>query len=330
MSSSKSPQLNLPLASPPRSDRPPSLDRAKEVAQSLGELIRFGAEGYCVPDWGNLVWADEQPTVGDLERHGILRYFQHPLLKTLLLPPSLDEEHMRVERDLRLIASQLTPENEVWLEMHPLITTPRFTRSYVEGAATDHHRAHANKRFLAPEAYDEILATYQKILGPSLRGVVLVFPPMLRRAGITPEAFPERLGSFLGRVDTTSLAIELRESVFLTNGFAKVLAENGVCNVLTTWPQMPPLKDQFDKVPTSHTSLVHLVSSSEHDERMRPVMPPYSALQRREAVFRQQLVDIVKRLEGKALRIFVSDSFEGCSPWSITEMAASCVDAQVR
>lgn len=297
----------------------PAPDELRAVRAALPPNVVLGTIGWLSPEW-DMVWPTPR-TVVDLRRDGLMDYAAHPLFGALCLPAGA--EPVPDGRDLRRVAEQLPADMPVVVELHPLLSTPRFTHAHVEGAAFDDHRAHANPAFLsAPTCAQEMLPAYRDAFGARLHSAVLCFPPLLRRAAIEPEAFAARLDAFLGALPRDlPLAIELREPEYMTLGYARVLARHGALHVLSSWPGLPPLSRQLAQVPTGEALLVRLVGPLEHDPRPSPPRAPYRRLQRREDAVRADLTDLLcARPETRAI-VLANNTFEGCAPCTLVELA---------
>jgi uncharacterized protein YecE (DUF72 family) len=287
------------------------------LRQVLPPMVQFGTCGWVFPGWEGLVWSEAR-TEADLERDGLVEYAAHPLLTTVYIEPGPDVETSA--HKLRRYAAQLPPSMHCVLQVHPALTTPRFTRAgeQVLGPAGQVNPHFLDSRFFLTE----VLPGYQDAFGDRLGPFLLVFPPELGRAGISADAFSARLERFLAALPAeVACAIEPREPALLTPAYARLLALYGTSHVFTTWPGMPPLLEQAKAVPTSPEVMIHLVDPTGKGRERRERLAPFSTLRAVDPRIREQVVALMKANLGIPTYVLVHNEAEGSAPLTIVALA---------
>ncbi|MFC1611657.1 DUF72 domain-containing protein [Myxococcota bacterium] len=314
-------QLSLPIRPgepPDKWHAPPEPGELESLRQRLPPTTQFGTCGWVYPGWEGVVWSGPR-TESDLERAGLIEYSEHPLLTTMYLESGPDASAS--DRELRRYAAQLPPEIHCILQVHPEVTTARFTHRNVSGIANG-RGGQFNPHFLDSRFFlNEILHIYQGAFGERLGPFLFTFPPTLGRAGISPEAFAERLEKFLSELpDDLVSAIEVREPEYLTLAYARTLAMYGASHVFTTWPGMPPLEEQARAVPTSPEVMIQVVDPSGRKSR-RERLQPFDQIQAADPKMRQAVVDLLQASRGLPTYVLVHNEAEGCAPLTILALA---------
>lgn len=284
------------------------------MRERLPTTVQFGTSGWVYPGWSDIVWRGER-SANDLERDGLREYAKHPLLSTMYLESGEDAAS---ERDLRRYAGQLPDEVHCILQVHPDVTTPRFTRRHGGGRG-----GQANPRFLDSRYFvNEILSTYRDVFGGRLGPFLFTFPPIMARSGISETAFAERLERFIHALpEGLAYAVEVREPELLTLPYAKILAAYGVSHVFTTWPGMPPLPDQARLVPTSPELIVQIVDPTGDRAKRAAELEPFDAIKHPDQSMRDDVVDLLVGMRGVPTYVLVQNEAEGSAPLTIVALA---------
>ncbi len=310
--------------SPDRVEERPTLEELRALRERLPPTIQFGTSGYEYPGWAGIVWHGER-SAADLARDGLIEYAAHPLLSTMYLESGVDAHAS--ERDLRLYAGQLPDALHCVLQVHPEVTTPRFLRS-ADRAWSGGRAGQANPHFLDSRFFlTEILSTYQDVFGERLGPFLFTFPPTLARAGVSPEAFADRLDRFLSSLpEETACAVEVRDPDYLTLPYARTLARYEVSHVYTTWPGMPSFLDQAAAVPTSPELIVQIVEPT-GDRAARAIeLEPFDRIRYPDAKMRDGVVALLRAMRGVPTYVLVQNEAEGCAPLTIVALARMLAD----
>jgi uncharacterized protein YecE (DUF72 family) len=318
----------LPLELLPGQDAGPSLEAAATAEELLGlrarlpGTIQLGTCGWVYPGWRELVWQGA-PTAAELERHGLSAYARHPLLTAIYIEPVHDA--VPLLSDLRLIAEQLPPEMHCLMQVHPEVTTPRFTHADPELAIG--REGSVNPHFLDSRFFlHEVLEVYQAAFGERLGPFLFVFPPQLEKAGIGPDAFASRLQHFLRVLpEDLAYAIEIREPTYLTRQYAKLLAAFNVSHVFTTAAHMPPLLEQAQLVAASPELIVHVVDPTTEGASRRQRLEPFDQIRDRDPTTRREIVRLLTAMRGVPSYVLVHNEAEGSAPLTILALARMLV-----
>jgi len=311
-------ELLAGLEAGPGLEAPASLDELQALRARLPSAVQLGTCGWVYPGWGELVWQGT-PSAAELERNGLAAYARHPLLTAIYIEPSHDA--VPLLSDLRLIAEQLPREMHCLLQVHPEVTTPRFTHADPELA--NGREGTVNPHFLEPHFFlHEVLEVYQAAFGERLGPFLFVFPPQLNRSGIGPEAFITRLQHFLAALpEDLAYAVELRERSYLTRTYAKVLAAYNVSHVFTTAANMPPLLEQAKLVATSPELIVHVVDPTADGPARRRAFEPFDQIRDRNPTTRRDIVRLLCAMRGVPAYLLVHNEAEGSAPLTLLALA---------
>jgi uncharacterized protein YecE (DUF72 family) len=320
-------QLSLGLAPREPVERwhaPPAAGELESLRERLPPTVQFGTCGWIYPGWHGIVWSEVR-TEAELEQNGLIEYATHPLLTTTYFEH--DREEYADGRELRLYAAQLPPEMHCVMQVHPEVTTARFTHQNLSGVARG-RAGQVNPHFLDSHFFrTEILDAYRNAFGERLGPFLFTFPPTLARAGISPEPFAERLERFLIDIpEDVACAIELREPQFLTLDYARVLAKQGVGHVFTTWPGMPALVEQARSVATSPEIMIQVLDPTAGRPHRRERLLPFDQIRAPEQKMRHAIVDLLVATRGIPTYVLVHNEAEGCAPLTVLALARMLVD----
>lgn len=208
----------------------------RDLARQLPDRLRLGASSWHFPGWRGIVWADTVPP-GDLSRHGLAAYAQHPLFSA-------------VGVDRSFYAPLSAWQYEVYARQVPAHF--RFTVK-APGALTM-PLAHAeqgaknlpNAQFLdAAYAADQFVGPAMAGLGAKAGPLLFQFPPLGRALTRAPERFIAQLQEFLGRLPQGPLyAVEMRDERMITRRFFSSLNEVKARYCIGVHPRMPPVAAQ--------------------------------------------------------------------------------------
>jgi uncharacterized protein YecE (DUF72 family) len=302
----------------------PAAGELESLRERLPATVQFGTCGWIYPGWHGIVWSEAR-TEAELEQNGLIEYAAHPLLTTTYFEH--DREEIADGRELRIYAAQLPPEVHCVMQVHPEVTTFRFTHQNLSGVAAG-RAGQVNPHFLDSRFFqNEILHVYRSAFGERLGPFLFTFHPTLGRAGITPEAFAERLERFLSELPRdVACAVELREPQFLTLDYARVLAVHGVSHVFTTWPGMPPLVEQARSVATSPEIMIQVLDPTVGRPRRRERLLPFDQIRAPDQKMRNAIVDLLVATRGIPTYVLVHNEAEGCAPLTVLALARMLVE----
>ncbi|MBI5511281.1 MAG: DUF72 domain-containing protein [Deltaproteobacteria bacterium] len=302
----------------------PSPEALAGIAAAVPATVHFGTCGYLFPGWRELVWRHERRRQ-DLETTGLKEYGGCPLFRAIYLAPGVDA--VPIDHDLRRIAAMVPPHVHAVLQMHPEVTTPRFT--HADAALASGRSGSVNPHFLDSRFFlQEVMPHYLTAFGDRLGPLLFVFPPQLAKAGITPAAFAERLHRFLAALPPElDYAIELNETPYLTLTHAKLLAAFNVTHVFTTAFGMPPLFTQARLVPKNPELILHLVDPTGRGGARRAELEPFDQIRDRQVDLRREVVRLLALMKDLPAYVVVDNELEGSAPLTILALARMLVAA---
>jgi uncharacterized protein YecE (DUF72 family) len=250
---SKPPDPQLALFDEPVDAQPPTSHpvlptvadpHLQDIAARLPAGIRLGTSSWHFPGWATLVYdriADERL----LAREGLAAYARHPLLRCVgidrtfytLIPAS----------EFRHYAEQV-PADFRFVVKAPMLCTATGMRGEPGAHAV------ANPRFLdAAFAAERFVGPCLEGLGEKTGAIVFQFPPLGRAFAARPQAFAERLQTFLSALPRGPLyAVELRDHALITPDYRAALAAAGAHHCLGLHPRMPVASEQARETGLDH------------------------------------------------------------------------------
>lgn len=214
----------------------PVTPEVRDLARQLPPGLRLGTSSWHFPGWRDMVWA-EAATPGDLSRHGLCAYAQHPLFTTVGVDRSFYAPLSM--RQYEIYARQVPVSFRFVVKAPGLLTSP-----WIHGE--DGGRGKNNKLFLdAAYAIEQFVAPACEGLGMTAGPLLFQFPPLGRTLTRAPERFIAQLQEFLGRLPPgPSYAVEVRDDRVITRRFFAALKETGARYCLGVHPRMPPVAAQ--------------------------------------------------------------------------------------
>lgn len=208
----------------------------RDLARQLPHGVRLGTSSWHFPGWRDIIWADAQ-TPGDLSRHGLAAYAQHPLLSTVGVDRSIYAPLSSRQYDT--YARQVPDSFRFVVKAPNLLTSP-----WIHGE--DGGTGKTNALFLdAGYAIEQFVGPACSGLGANLGPLLFQFPPLGRALTRAPERFIAQLQEFLGRLPHGPLyAVEVRDDRVITRRFFAALKETGARYCLGVHPRMPPVAAQ--------------------------------------------------------------------------------------
>lgn len=214
----------------------PVPQEVRDLARQLPAGVRLGTSSWHFPGWHDIVWADAV-TPGDLSRHGLAAYAQHPLFSTVGVDRSFYAPLSA--RQYEIYARQVPVSFRFVVKAPNLLTSP-----WIHGE--DGGRGKINMRFLdAAYATEQFVGPAREGLGLTAGPLLFQFPPLGRTLTRAPERFIAQLQEFLGRLPQGPLyAVEVRDDRIITRRFFAALKESGARYCLGVHPRMPPVAAQ--------------------------------------------------------------------------------------
>lgn len=214
----------------------PVTQEVRDLARQLPPGLRLGTSSWHFPGWRDMVWA-EAVTPGDLSRHGLAAYAQHPLFATVGVDRSFYAP-LSV-RQYEIYARQVPVSFRFVVKAPSLLTSP-----WIHGE--DGGRAKTNRLFLdAAYAIEQFVEPACEGLGTAAGPLLFQFPPLGRTLTRAPERFIAQLQEFLSRLPQGPLyAVEVRDDRVITRRFFAALKETGARYCLGVHPRMPPVAAQ--------------------------------------------------------------------------------------
>lgn len=214
----------------------PIMPEVRDLARQLPPGVRLGTSSWHFPGWRGMVWADAE-TPGDLSRHGLTAYAQHPLFGTVGVDRSFYAP-LSV-RQYEMYARQVPVSFRFVVKAPSLLTSP-----WIYGE--DGGRGKSNALFLdAAYAAEQFIGPACEGLGATAGPLLFQFPPLGRTLTRAPEQFIAQLQEFLHRLPQGPLyAVEVRDDRVITRRFFAALKEAGACYCLGVHPRMPPVAAQ--------------------------------------------------------------------------------------
>jgi uncharacterized protein YecE (DUF72 family) len=298
-------------------------DEVRALGERLPQGLYLGTSSWAFPGWTGLVYDREAPQ-SMLAREGLAAYGRHPVLRTVGIDRTFYSPISAVT--FAEYAAQVPASFRFHVKAHEVCTMARYPHHERYGV----HRGQVNDRFLqASYAADLVVAPFVEGLGEKAGPLVFQFPPQDTRGFGGPGRFVERLHAFFAALPRGSLyAVEVRNDELLTEGFAQVLSELGVCPVLSAWRHMPPVVEQ---AVLTHAlegrALVARWMLPPHlgYEEAYSRYAPFDRLVDEDTVTREALAGICAAASHKGLPAFViiNNKAEGSAPLSALKLAQS-------
>lgn len=328
MQNSLFPEFDDPAQGAGIAPAPPAAEVIK-LAEELPERLRFGTSSWNYPGWTGLVWERDYPAAA-LSRHGLPAYASQPLLRTV----SLDRGFYR-PLDAALFAEHAAqvPAGFRFMVKAPNQVTDALRRD-------DSGRGQQpNDDFLNPEV------ARQSFIEPALEGLGNKAGALIFQIGPLPGALLARMPELIGRLDEllgalpemssrapdAVVAVEVRNSQWLTPQFAAVLAEHGATYCLGLHPKLPPIVDQLPVLRAlwpgplvCRWSLHARHGPFGYDDARRQYLP-FDRLVDPDVETRSTLARVIAGTVGAGHNAWISlgNKAEGSAPLSVIELARS-------
>jgi uncharacterized protein YecE (DUF72 family) len=299
----------------------PVSEALRTLGERLPRSVFLGTSSWAFPGWAGLVY-DREAAQSMLAREGLAAYARHPVLRTVGIDRTFYGPISSVT--FAGYAAQVPPDFRFLVKAHEVCTLARYPLHERYGV----HRGQPNDRFLqASYAADMVVAPFVEGLGEKAGPLVFQFPPQDTRGFGGPARFVERLHAFFAALPRGPLyAVEVRNEELLTEGFAQVLAELGVCPVLSAWRNMPPVVHQAvrTRALTARALVARwmLPPHLGYDEAYTRYAP-FHRLVDEDTVIREALAGICAAAshQGRPAYVIINNKAEGSAPLSAVKLA---------
>ncbi len=296
----------------------------RDLARQLPRDLRLGTSSWHFPGWRGLVWADVAAP-GDLSRHGLTAYAQHPLLGTVGIDRSF---YAPLSARQYAAYAQQVPENFRFMVKAPSLVTSQWLPG--EGG----FRGGNNPDFMAiAYAIEQFVAPALEGLGHKAGPLLFQFPPLGRTLTRAPERFIAQLQEFLsGLPKGPHYAVELRDDRIITRRFFASLKEAGARYCVGVHPRMPAVAVQAAAMsgfgPGPLLIRWNLKAGYSYEEA-RNRFTPFDRLIDEDVATRESIAQLCLATlsAGQDCTIIVNNKAEGSAPLSVVKLAQAIVAA---
>ena len=300
------------------------MPEVRDLARQLPPGVRLGTSSWHFPGWRGLVWADAE-TPGDLSRHGLTAYAQHPLFGTVGVDRSCYAP-LSV-RQYEMYARQVPVSFRFVVKAPSLLTSP-----WIYGE--DGGRAKGNALFLdAAYAAEQFVGPALEGLGATAGPLLFQFPPLGRTLTRAPEQFIAQLQEFLSRLPQGPLyAVEVRDDRVITRRFFAALKEAGARYCLGVHPRMPPVAAQVAAMsgfgPGPLIVRWNLKAGYSYEEA-KARFTPFDRLIDEDSATRESIARLCTATlaAGQECTIIANNKAEGSAPLTLIKLAQAIITA---
>lgn len=296
----------------------------RDLARQLPEGLRLGTSSWHFPGWRGIVWAETVPP-GDLSRHGLAAYAQHPLFNTVGVDRSFYAPLSA--RQYEAYARQV-PEHFRFVVKAPSELTMPWKH------AEDRTKMAPNAHFLdANYAIEQFVGPVVDGLGAKAGPLLFQFPPLGRAHTRAPERFIAQLQEFLGRLPQGPLyAVEMRDDRMITRRFFSSLNEVHARYCLGVHPRMPPVAAQAAAMsgfgPGPLIVRWNLRSGYGYDDA-RSRFTPFDRLVDEDSATRDSIAQLClgTLAAGHECTVVANNKAEGSAPLTLIKLAQAIISA---
>lgn len=317
---------------PGRSVAPASVaEELKQTAQELPAAIRLGTSSWSFPAWQNLVFLGRW-TERRLARDGLHAYARHPLLRAV----GIDRTYYApiTAADFARYAQSVRDDFRFLVKAHNACTQPAAQSRRRRTPAGPQRPAAATEpdRFLdADYAARTVVEPLVEGLGPKAGPLLFQFPPLRLKPIGGPQRFIERLHAFLRSLPRGPLyAVELRNDELLTEAYAAMLADLGVCQCLNVHPTVPAIEEQARFLAPDDTRplVIRWMLHARYNYKAAAARyAPYDRLVDQDPLSRRAIADLCRTAarHGRPAFVIINNKAEGCAPLSVIRLAEQIV-----
>lgn len=297
------------------------------VASALPPHLYLGTSSWAFPGWQGLVY-DRAAAPGELARHGLAAYAQHPLLRTVCLDRTFYAPLPAA--DLATYAAVVPADFRFVVKAHAWCTQPVVR----EARRTGPHSQIPNAYFLNPDyATEHVVQPCLAGLGDKAGPIVFQFSPMDVPALGGPQRFAARLHAFLAALPRGPLyAVEVRNASLLTPAYRAALTDLGVCHCFNIHPSMSALREQSQVVALEDAPALiirWMLHPARRYEEAKTRYQPFNRIVDDDLHTRQAIATMCGAALATSRAVFViaNNKAEGSAPCSVSTLAACLVQA---
>lgn len=300
-----------------------------ELAESLSPNIRLGTSSWSFPGWAGLVWDGEySETV--LSRYGLTAYSQHPLFRSV----SIDRGFYRALNVAQYAeyASQVNQDFRFVVKAPSAVTDALVRDESGRGMCV-------NPNFLsAEEAVQTFVTPALEGLRHKLGALVFQISPLPDKWLAHMPKLIDRLHYLLSSLPSLKhvapdgvIAVEVRDSQWLTKDFVEALRDVGATYCLGLHAKMPRISEQLPILralwpgPMVCRWNLNPLHGAYGYENARDLYLPFDKMVDPDVDTRAALTRVIKGSASAGQNVFVtiSNKAEGCAPLSVIELAKS-------
>ncbi len=300
----------------------PVTPEVRDLARQLPAGVRLGTSSWHFPGWRGTVWADA-PSPGDLARHGLQAYAQHPLFRAAGIDRSF---HAPLSARQYAAHAAQVPEGFRFLVRAPGTVTGPWQHG------EDGGRGGPNRHFLdAAYAAEQFVGPACEGLGAAAGPLLFQFPPLGRTLTRSPERFIARLHDFLEQLPKGPLyAVEMRDDRMITRRFFASLKDAGARYCVGVHPRMPPVAAQAAAMSGFGAGPLVLrwsLRAGYSDEEATARFAPFDRLVDEDAATRESIARLCAATlsAGQECTIIVNNKAEGSAPLTLFRLAQAIV-----
>jgi len=282
------------------------------LAARTSKQLYLGTSSWYFPGWAGFVY-DRAAPEARVSREGLSAYAQHPLLRSV----SIDRAFYQPlnHGDYTRYAAQVGDHFRFTVKAYRGLTDPQM-----EGAH--------NPLFLdAGYAREAILQPFLEGCSAKAGVWVMQFSPELpRRARCTAREFAQRLGDFLGALQSPiPVAVEIRDSELLTPDYFAALQANAAVHCVNVHPLGLPLIEQVRRIGHRPEPLVirWMLHAGFAYEQARERYSPFDRLVDEDPATRAIVAKLARRAldAGGTVYVIANNKAEGSAPLTLFKLA---------
>lgn len=288
------------------------------LAARTSKQLYLGTSSWYFPGWAGFVY-DRAAPEARVSREGLSAYAQHPLLRSV----SIDRAFYQPlnHGDYTRYAAQVGDHFRFTVKAYRGITDPQMEGAY-------------NPLFLdATYAREAILTPFLEGCGVKAGVWVMQFSPELpRRARCTAREFAQRLGDFLGALQSPiPVAVEIRDSELLTPDYFAALQANAAVHCVNVHPLGLPLIEQVRRIGHRPEPLVirWMLHAGFAYEQARERYSPFDRLVDEDPATRAIVAKLARRAldAGGTVYVIANNKAEGSAPLTLFKLAEGIAGA---
>ncbi|MBI5864232.1 MAG: DUF72 domain-containing protein [Planctomycetes bacterium] len=295
------------------------------LARELPPGVRLGTSSWSFPGWAGIVYAGPA-SERTLAQSGLEAYVRHPLMRTV----GIDRTYyapLKAEEFARYAAVAPSDFRFLVKAFDECLSPTRSARS-----GQNRRRRERNPAFLEPAfAVETVIRPAVEGLGERLGPIVFQFAPLNLRSLGGPNAFIERLRTFLLALPGGPLyAVELRNEELLCERYLEALSAAGAAHCFNVHPSMPRIAAQIEFVSDAcgPACVVRwMLGGDQQYDEAKDRYAPFSRLVDEDPESRESIATLCINAVARNLPVYtiVNNKAEGSAPLSIEKLAGRIV-----